>query len=96
MPQDSPRLPEETCQAARVAALAQALTERSRLLPSVPIKVQRPARPLPDAADAVAAAAAKVQADAEMVGAMLAEIRGGWLWGLLTAPKPFVLPKHFL
>jgi hypothetical protein len=45
-------------------------------------------RPLPEAADAVAEAAAVVQADAELVGRMLAEIRSGWLWAFLTAQKP--------
>jgi hypothetical protein len=40
-------------------------------------------RPLPNAADAVAAAAAAVQADAELLGVMLAELRQGWVWKLL-------------
>jgi len=81
MPQDSPRLPEETCQAARVAALV-----RAENAPPVLTEQQRPGRPLPDAAVAVAEAAAAVQADAEMVGAMLVEIRGGWLFQLLIKP----------
>jgi hypothetical protein len=39
------------------------------------------ARPLPDAADAVAAAAAQASA-------MLKELQAGWLWRLLTIPQP--------
>jgi len=36
-------------------------------------------RPIPNAADQVAAVAAKAEA-------MLDELRAGWLWKLLTAP----------
>lgn len=72
MPQDSPRLPEETCQAARIADL---------------VRAENVGRPIADAVVAIIAAAAPIQADAEMVGAMLQEIRGGWLWALLTKPK---------
>ena len=46
------------------------------------------ARPLPDAADAVAEAAAAVKADAELAAAMLQEIRGSWLWALLVKQGP--------
>jgi len=64
------------------------MPQDSPQLPPVLTEQQRPGRPLPDAADAVAEAAAAVKADAEMVGRMLDEIRGGWLWALLTAQKP--------
>ena len=56
-------------------------------LPTVLTEQQRPGRPLPDAAEAVAQAMAAVQADAELVGAMLKEIRGGRLWAWLTTLK---------
>ena len=42
-------------------------------------------RPLPEALDAVAEAAAAFKADADKLGQMLDEVRAGWAWKLFTA-----------
>jgi hypothetical protein len=53
-------------------------------MPNPPVNGPPGSRPIPEAADAVAEAANAVRADAETLGSMLAEIRAGWLWKLLT------------